>query len=532
MIASATIELNVDELREILAKTAKGPLTDEQREKLETLLQAYVSLTETIQDEKITLRQLRELLLGTSTEKTKKVLSEGPEAEEGSPARERQKKKKRKGHGRKGAEDYPGAEKIPVPHESLKAGEPCPDCSQGRVYAQKKPAVIVRLRGEPPIQATIFERERLRCNLCGEVFTAKLPADVDEEKYEASSKAMMALLKYGSGLPFNRLERLQGTMGIPLPASTQWEIVRDAALDLEPILEELIRVAAQGEVLHNDDTSVKILELMGRAPDEEDDLSPDRTGLFTSGIVSTSEGQRIALFLSGRQHAGENLRDVLARRAQELEAPIQMCDALSRNLPKDLEVILGNCLAHGRRYFVKVVENFPDECRHVLEALRDVYRIDALAKEQRLSDTQRLELHQARSAPIMEELEKWFEEQLDQKKVEPNSGLGRAIQYMRNHWEKLTLFLRQPGAPIDNNICERALKKAILHRRNSLFYKTLNGAHVGDLFMTLIHTAELAGANPFDYLEKLLEHKASLSQTSSRWMPWNYLQAAEIPAAD
>jgi transposase len=105
-----------------------------------------------------------------------------------------------------------------------------------------------------------------------------------------------------------------------------------------------------------------------------------------------------------------------------------------------------------------------------------------------------------------------------------NSGLGKAITYLLNHWTKLTLFLRQPGSPIDNNIVERSLKKAILNRRNALFYKTLNGAAAGDLFMSLIHTCELNGANPFDYLTELLRHAEELKRSPSEWMPWNYCE--------
>jgi hypothetical protein len=125
----------------------------------------------------------------------------------------------------------------------------------------------------------------------------------------------------------------------------------------------------------------------------------------------------------------------------------------------------------------------------------------------------------------MKGLHKWMEAQLAEHKTEPNSGLGKAISYLLNHWSKLTLFLRQPGSPIDNNIVERSLKKAILNRRNALFYKTLNGAGVGDLFMSLIHTCELNGANPFDYLTKLLRHVEELKRSPPEWMPWNYREA-------
>jgi hypothetical protein len=179
----------------------------------------------------------------------------------------------------------------------------------------------------------------------------------------------------------------------------------------------------------------------------------DRKGMYTSGIVSAGE-HRIALFLSGRQHAGENLKDVLLRRAAELPPPIQMCDALSRNLPGELKTIVANCLAHGRRQFVDVAKEFPEECRHVLEALKVIYHNDAVARERSLSAEARLQFHQAASGPTMEELCVWLSQQFDQRLVEPNSGLGGAIAYLLKHWEKLTLFLRVPGAPLDNNLCE------------------------------------------------------------------------------
>jgi hypothetical protein len=339
---------------------------------------------------------------------------------------------------------------------------------------------------------------------------------------------MIAVLKYGSGMPFYRLEKLEGGMGIPLPPSTQWEIVEEAAELIKPARDELIRQAAQGEVMHNDDTAMKVMALRREKPPAgQDGESGERTGVFTSGVVSTGEGRKIALFFTGRQHAGENLRDVLKRRAAELGPPIQMSDALSRNAPKSIEVLMANCLAHGRRKFVQVTPNFPDECRHVLEKLGEVYYHDKLARERGLSPAARLTFHQERSAPLMDELKQWLEAQLAEKKTEPNSGLGRAIRYLLKHWNELTLFLRVPGAPLDNNICERALKKAILHRKNSLFYKTLHGADVGDLYMSLIHTCEscaLNGANPFDYLTELQRHAEELAKTPADWMPWNYRQ--------
>jgi hypothetical protein len=204
-----------------------------------------------------------------------------------------------------------------------------------------------------------------------------------------------------------------------------------------------------------------------------------------------------------------------------------MCDGLSRNLSGDFDTLLSECLLHARRNYVEVAESFPEQVRFVLETLSKVYKTDAAARELRMSPEQRLQLHKKESGPLMAALEKWMQEQFEERKVEPNSGLGEAIRYMQKHWEGLTAFLQIAGAPLDNNVCERALKKAILHRRNSLYYRTLNGARVGDIFMTLIYTAELNGVAPFDYLVALLRHPRQLATSPRDWMPWNYKATLE-----
>ncbi len=520
------IEVNTEELRLLVERAREAPLEEAGFRKLNALIDTLEYVTQLLADKQTTIQALRQLLLKPSTEKTGKVLRKAgiePGEKKSQPSGGNS---KAKGHGRNGAESYKAAQTIQIPHPSLKPGDHCPECQEGKVYAQKEPGLLVRVVGQAPLQATVYQRERLRCNLCGGVFTAEAPDGVGTKKYDETSASMIALLKYGSGFPFYRLKGLQENLEIPLPAATQWEIVAAAATLIQPAMDELIRQAAQGKVLHNDDTSMKVLGLMKEAAFVEGDSSdpPERTGVFTSGIVSTTEGQKIALFFTGRKHAGENLSTVLARRAAALGPPIQMCDALSRNLPKPLQVILGYCLTHSRRRFVEVAPNFPSECRYVLEALGEIYHHDELAREQGMTPEERLCFHQAHSGPVMEKLHVWLTAQLEEKKVEPNSGLGQAITYMRKHWEKLTLFLRQAGAPLDNNLCERALKKAILHRKNSLFYKTRNGARVGDLYMSLIHTAELCGANPFDYLTELQRHAADLQQNPWGWMPWNYRQ--------
>ena len=296
---------------------------------------------------------------------------------------------------------------------------------------------------------------------------------------------------------------------------------------IHPVYSELIRQAAQGELLHSDDTTMKILANL-KNPEVDDETSGK--GSFTTGVLAVRDERRMALFFTGQRHAGENMAQLLKQRASGLSPPIQMCDALSRNVSKGFETLLANCLAHARRNFVDLVPSFPEQCRYVIEALAEVYHHDEMAKEQALSANQRLRFHQNQSGPVMERLNEWLQRQLDQRKVEPNSSMGKAIAYMLNHWEPLTLFLRVPGAPLDNNLCEQILKRAIQHRKNSLFFRTEHGAYIGDLFMSLIHTCTLNHVNPFHYLTVLQKHSSELFKNPKRWLPWNYQDALATPA--
>jgi len=414
------IDVNLEELDQIIDRSTQAPLSESEGQKLKTAIHAMA--------ERLSWKR--------TTEKTSAVLpqdaaADKPETGKSTPA----------SHGRHSAAAFSGAARVASTHATLHSGDLCPECRRGKVYRLKEPATLVRFVGHAPLEATVFEMERLRCNACGQIFKADEPDGAGPKKYDETAVAMIALLKYGTGVPFQRLERLQKQLGMPLSAATQWDLMAAAAELIRAALEELIRQAAQGSVMHNDDTGMRILRLT-REPGDK------RTGTFTSGIVSLVGAWTIALFFTGWKHAGENLAEVLKQRARGLPAPIQMSDALSRNSPKveGVEPLQANCLAHGRRQVVEVADHFPEECRYVLETLRDVYHHDALAREQAMSPEQRLRFHQDHSGPLMKGLHEWMEAQLGEHKTEPNSGLGKAISYLLNHWPKLTLFLREPGA--------------------------------------------------------------------------------------
>src|SRR5258708_6218318 len=340
------IDISCEELDALLEQARQEPLREEGYQKLKAAIRTLGYVAELLQNQEATLASLRRLLCHSSTEKTSKVLKqagiETGEKKDKAPDAPHTPKSTVAGHGRNGAAAYRGARKVAVPHASLKAGDPCPDarCS-GKVYPQRDPGVLVRIQGQAPIAATVYELEKLRCNLCGDVFTAAAPEGVGEKKYDETAASMIALLRYGSGVPWCRLQGLEKSLGIPLPVATQCEIVAETAGSLQPALQELTRQAAQGEVVHNDDTSMRVLSL-----DRDADISPDRTGVFTSGVVWIFQERRIALFFTGCKHAGENLAEVLKQRPTDLPPPIQMCDALSRNVPKSFAILLANCLTH------------------------------------------------------------------------------------------------------------------------------------------------------------------------------------------
>ena len=435
-----------------------------------------------------------------NTEKTRALAMEADRAAEDEMEAESEPSKPRpKGgrRGRNGFKSYP-ASTILVTHPVLEVGSSCPCGCGGRLRPLKKRRSL-RIRAQCPLEAKVYEQEGLRCSLCQEVFRAPLPGEAGREKYDVSVASSIAVLKYGSGMPFHRQAVWYAMSGFPMAVATQYALVADGVEALAPIYEELRQVSAQSDEICSDDTKGRILSV------ERTGEFAKRSGVHTTGTVAKVGDHKIAFFETGVRHAGENLDLLLEKRLNQSAVATIMTDALSRNSPKHrlkegLKLIIANCLAHGRRNFVDIINSFPDECFHVLTNLGKVYYYDKQAQIQGLDATARLQFHQLRSAPVMDSLREWMQAQLDNEKTEPNSRLGKAMNYMLSRWDKLTVFLKIPGASLDNNVVERALKKAVLHRKNSLFYRTENGARVGDIYMSVIYTCQLNGVNPFEYL--------------------------------
>jgi hypothetical protein len=539
------VRLNREEGEALIERLERNALTSGDRRVLVQLIRFYFWVLFALQEARFSLKRLRRLLFGDQRNKRKDGSRGGRSGpgEGGGPSAPAGGKEAllggasggqgasaghRPGHGRQGAEAYVGAERVECRHETLAVGERCPVCGRGRLY--RLPAGIeMRLDGNALLSAIRYELEKLRCSACGRVFTAKLPGDVAQEKYSARARAVLAVGRYYLGLPFHRLEGYQAMRGVPLPDATQWELIEKVGDSGHVVFRYLERLAAQGELIYQDDTSVRILSLVqenqgveARAEVLGLSRSPERTGMYTTALVVRVSEQTICLYYSGRSHAGENLASLLKQRQVGRARPLVMSDALSRNEADEAHLIRCHCLAHGRRKFSELEEVFPHECQVVLEALKQVFDHDEVARKEQMGEAARLAYHQDYSGPILATLKTWLQKQLDDRLVEPNSSLGKAIAYMQGHWETLTRFLHLPGAPIDNNLCERSLKLFIRQRKNSLFYKTEHSAYVASVLTSLIATCVQAGVNAVDYLVALQEHRHEVFLTPAAWLPWTY----------
>ena len=525
------VKLSREEGEALIERVKASNLASADQGLVVKLIQIYFWLRLALQETKISLKRLKIVLFGEGRKKRGPPgggsggISAGAEASPAptepllrpsaaKPRGEEPSAERRRGHGRWSAEAYPGAEEVVCRHDALAAGHRCPACGRGTLYPL--PAGLeIRIDGNALLTAVRYELEKLRCSACGQVFTAPLPGHAGEEKYTARARAVLALARY--------------SLGVPVADATQWDQAERVADCAYPVFEQMKRLAAQGEVIFQDDTHVRILAVIKEnreaAEARVSGQAEPRTGRYTTGLVANAGERTICLYFAGRAQAGENLEEVLALREPERGLPIVRSDALSVNTLEDEGAIIrSHCLAHGRRKFTEIEGVFPADCQRVIDDLNRVFEQEATTRQQGLTAAARLAHHQTHSGPILDRLKTWLEDHVRERLVEPNSSLGKAFQYLLNHWHTLTQFLRVPGAPLDHNTVERALKLMIRQRRNSLFYASTHSAYVASLLTSMIATCAQAGINALAYLVALQEHRAEVFRNPSAWLPWNYTE--------
>lgn len=559
------LTLNAEDGEALIARVHRSNLPRADAERVEWVIRMYFYVMFALQEAKLSTKRLRSLLFGKrpelspSPEKSsasRQAEGDGPHASAvlaadaeaaatvlqappgAAPRPERAMPTggHRPGMGRLGADAYVGASRVECRHEALAVGQRCPGCGQGKLYALPA-GVEIRIDGHALLSAIHYELEKLRCSACGVIFTAGLPAGVGAEKYSAQARAVLAVSRYYLGVPGYRLQGYQAMLGVPVPDATQWDQIEVVGNCAYKVFAQMEREAAQGELIFHDDTAVRILslikenrDLLAAAHAQGLSTTNARTGMHTTALVVKVGEHTAILYYSSRRHAGENLQGLLDKREASLDKPLAMSDALSSNeVANEAAVIRCHCLAHGRRKFSDLEEVFPHACQVVLEVLRQVFDHDEQARKERLSPEARLAYHQTQSQPLMDGLKRWLDTQMNDRLVEPNSALGKAIGYMKSHWVTLTRFLSVPGAPLDNNLAERALKLFIRQRKNSLFYKSTHSAYIASVLTSLIATCLYAGVNAVEYLVALQEHRGEVSADPAAWLPWAYARSRASP---
>ena len=471
------IELDEDQANGLISRIEKSQLDNEYKNILTEIIQTMLWLQFLLKETRIKFNKIRKLFRGIKSEARKKNPSNNksgtsstnntddkgnqdtttsvtgnPLNEDGGDNSDEQNSDSgspppKKGHGKLGADDYTGAEVITCKHDDLHVGDLCPLCGFGHLYLMNVIGKELRVFAHSLVDAIVYQLEKLRCSACQEIFTAPMPENAQTQTYDESVSVVLAFYHYYMGLPFKRIEMSQEMFGISLSDSMQWQLCEKVGDCGYRIYDLLKQYGANSDVVYHDDSGIKILSMI---KENKSDNPPKRKGMQTTALVFEGE-HPICLYITGRQHAGENLDDILDLRDTKLPPIIQMSDGLSANNLKRNTSIPGNCITHGRRKFVDIESAYPQECAYVIDMIGKIYHHESIIKLAGMSAQQRLAYHQEHSKPIMDALQIYMQQKLDDNIVEPNSSLGGAFNYMLKRWTKMTKFLTVAGAPLDNN---------------------------------------------------------------------------------
>jgi transposase len=511
---------------------------------LRSAMDTWVTIAAELLDGHMSLRRLREILgapapaPGQPSTKEDNVETKSDDAQtEGEAAPpDAQDDKKRNAHhpGRRSAKDHPEAEAFVHEHPTHHSGQRCDEagCS-GRLYHFKKDGefrTLLRISGGAPLRAETHQFKDLRCNQCGKVYAVPAPKALSddgpaEQMYGFSATATVALYKYLGGTPWYRQGKLQNHLGLDVSPSTQWDLCEALANAAFPLYAKMQKLAAAFPLFFADDISFPILSEKDGEIKKRRSTGKDvhRDGCHSSCIIADDQaGRRLVLFKTGIIHAGEWMDLLLSQRPSGLSPPLYMADRSTSNPVTVTATIELACNAHLRNRFDELRNRHKLLTGRVLDLYKKVYKVAAASGA--MPAAARLAHLQKEATPLMDKIFAIARSELGQHYTEPNSQLGKAFQYALNHEPELRGFLKYPGAPLDNNLCESMLSRVDMLRRNAWFYKNMVGAWVSDVIMSLGQTAKLVDANPYNYYLQILRHQETVRQDPASFMPWNYQQ--------
>lgn len=429
--------------------------------------------------------------------------------------KKQKKKKPRENGGKYGYDDYSNSEIVIHDVEGVKPGDPCLRCNKGRYYYSESKKTL-EIIGNPIVQVVRHKKPTLRCNCCGnEIFSNKKIV-----KWTNEAKSSIAIYKL-YGTPLYRIAKLQKLFGIPVAANTLWEKYKEIHEDCAKfVVSELYRIAPESALLSTDDTGMRILEVM---QNNKDLPKKEQRACHTTVMCFKHIQYKIVLYVSANRYCKENWKPLLEKRSSQ-EKLIIVSDASSQSFPTGAELeksIPVGCLGnHGHRKFKDLENNYPEECQYFLNLIFEIYENDRNCKH--YTSEQRLKYHQEKSQPYIDAIYTKITELFIKKIIEPNSDLGKAMNYWVNHKEKLTMFLSVAGCPLDNNWAEFELRIIALYRKTSMFFKTLNTAEINSNMFSLIATCEANNINSFAYLNWIQRNWKDVQANPAKYLPWNF----------
>ncbi len=551
------ITLSADQLDRLIDTIKNSTIDQENKDLLLILLATLIKITDFIKSKNISIFKLKKMIFGPKTEKLndknlsnvtnndKEVEHEYNDAAMTIEAtngqiventddlandkdinsndkinRNKKINKNRKKWGNKGYKNYSNAS-IKFLASGFTSGEVCPCCKEGKLYNGIERNLMHFTGNACPIEAERYIKEVMRCNRCNKEFMS----DQKVEKWDKTAKTAAILMK-AYGMPYERIKKLQNMNETPISSSTLWMLVDSVWDDCgKYIVEELIKEAANGNVFFFDDTRATILEAIARNQSIEANMK--RACHTTVLCTRSSNNYEIVLYITAQGHAGENFTQVFKHRSKEKSKlrAILMSDASSNNnIQIDTEIfnyIIVNCMSHARRKFFDL-KDYYKECKYFLKEIAMIYKNEKACKN--YSPQKRLKYHKHHSKRHFNNIYNKINELFDQKLVEPNSNLGKAMKYWINHRDGLSGFLRIKGAPLDNNLSERNLRFKILERKNSFFNLTKRSAMISSGFSSIIKTCEVNNINPQSYLNWIQDNWKFVLIRPKDYMPWSYAE--------
>lgn len=451
--------------------------------------------------------------------------------------------KRKGGTGRNGVDQYEGAAEIEcfLP-EHQQPGKICPKCKRNKLY-EVDPKKVIRLIGNAPVTCFKYIQQKTKC-ICGAIFIADVGDDhrdiYNQNKYSPSALAAMVIYKYIMGVSFGSLASLQASKGVPLPASTQSNKIKNEILPIIQILLSVLKeFLANAGMLGYDDTTIRVLQKR-LTKDQKSQTHRGHGTAVVGNFIDHEENQILYFDFNPSLHAGDVIIDLLSSRTTE-SLPLLVSDGLISYEESKKKGLGVGCNSHARR---KVIEEDPEEKTYVgktiLDSFGTIYQNEKEIKEKGLCPEERLLFHQEKSAPLFERIETIFSI-IDGRNVsslkreehsipdflvedEPNGTVRKVAQYFLNRSEELTAVLRIPNAPLDTNYVERVIKAIIKIRRNSLFFNNAASAEYSGEILTLLKTAETNGVSMFEYIDYLITHKEEVMKNPKNYLPWLYLR--------